>query len=687
MQLIRGRGAAVLSRLHGVVRALRRQIFRVFGIGEGRNRRIPRRISIRIALDALLDHPILAGVGGLSCDFPALPIQIRDLDLPFEPAARGEGLELNVLIRVILHLNRAVAVEGFDAGFVCVICRIEDGTDDGDMTAVDFDIADDEAVIGFVIGNALDFLPRLVRDEDLRAGRHRRCVRHVDFRAAIHVEELVVLRDVDRMIRDAALDFRVDIHIARGNEDIPIRQDAAAERRIRLAVLVDILQTTLVIQRIAADTGNARMRPRAARIIGLDEIAVRCGHIHAARVNRALIVHVAIRTRDRDRAARIVDVAFEIDIRSRVVRRFVAVHIRLRTEIVLNGDRGAAGLVARLGSKGNGFRLVFVLLLNRRLDRLLAVALDLGAVEINRAALTGACRALAADDVDISRHQIVRRLIRDLHFRIAARFERARAGDIVPFEDDVPELCGDVAHKEIMRHLRIGLAVEQVVFLAVLYGLAFGDFIAIGIVEFSALLGSLLVIEEILRQLDLGVELMVVVDTDIFRCLLLLFLLRQSVLLRGDCLIILRRVGGNRITVARVVASDRAGICRFRAGLRGIGSGLIQNSHLRRSLCFMVCRLRFRICRNFCLCRIRRHVLVQRLSGRCRQCIHRLLAIVQCRLRLAFCGFSRGERLLRINHVRSRTVIRGLAVRDLCQSIDLILRLCDFFHIGFLDLW
>ena len=287
--------------------------------------------------------------------------------------------------------------------------------------------------------------------------------------------------------------------------------------------------------------------------------------------------------------------------------------------------------------------------------------------------------------MDIFRHQVVRRIIRDLHFRIAARLERARAGDIVPFEDDVPELRGDVTHEEIMRHLRVGLAVKQVVLLAVLRDLAAFDFIAVRIEELPVLLGAFLS-EELIRQLDLGVKLMVVVDADIFRCLLLLFLLRQGVLLR-DHLVILRRVGGNRIAVARVVASDRAGICRFRAGLRGIGSGLIQNSHLRRSLCILICRLRFRICRNFCLCRIRRHVLVQRLSGRCRQCIHRLLAIVQCRLRLAFCGFSRGERLLRINHVRSRTVIRGLAVRDLRQPIDLILRLCDFFHIGFLDLW
>ena len=589
MQLIRGRGAAVLSRLHGVVRALRRLILRVFGIFEGGNRRISRRISIRIALDALLDHPILAGVGGLSCDFPALPIQIRDLDLPFEPAACGEGLELDVFIRIILHLDRAVAVEGFDAGFGRIIRRIEDGADDGDMPAVDFDITDDEAVIGFVIRYALDFLPRLVRDEDLCAGRHLCCVCHIDFRAAIHVEELVVLRDGDRVIRDAALDFRVDIHVPRRNEDIAIRQDAASDLVIRLTVLVDIVQPALVIQRIAADAGNARVLPRAARIIGLDEIAVRRGHIHAARVNRALIVHVAIRTRDRDRAARIVDVAFEIDIRCRVVGRLIVIHIRLRAEIVLDGDGRPAGLVARLSIEGNGFRLVLVLLLDRRADRLRAVPLDLGAVEINRAALTGACRALAADDVDISRHQIVRRNVRDLHFCITARFERARAGDIVPFEDDVPELRGDVAHEEIMRHLRVGLAVEEVVLLAVLRDLAAFDFIAVRIEELPTLLGAFLVIEEILRQLDLGIELVVIVDTDILRCLLLLQLHCQCILLRFDLrLIVLRRFFRDRIAVGGVVAIDRVGVCLFCAGLRVIGSGLIQISHLRRSLCLIV---------------------------------------------------------------------------------------------------
>ena len=681
MQLIRGRGTAVLSRLHGIVRALRRLIFRVFGIGEGKNRRIPRRISIRIALDALLDHPILAGVGGLSCDFPALPIQIRDLDLPFEPAACGEGLELDVFIRIILHLDRAVAVKGFDAGFVRVIRRIEDGADDGDMPAVDFDIADDETVIGFVIRHALDFLSllvRLVRDEDLRAGRHRRCVRHSDFRAAIHVEELVVLWDGDLMIRHAALDLGVDIHIPRGNEDIAIRQDAAADLVIRLAVLVDIVQTTRVVQRIAADAGNAGLLPRTARIIGLDEIPVRRRHIHAARVNRALIVHVAIRTRDRDRAARIVDVAFEIDIRCRVVGRLIVIHIRLRAEIVLDGDRRPARLVARHCVEGNGFRLVLVLLLNRRAERLRAVPLDLGAVEINRAALAGTCRALAADDVDISRHQVVRRIIRDLHFRIAARLERARAGDIVPFEDDVPELCSDIAHEEIMRHLWVSLVVEQVVsaFRPLAQCLAIAvdchDFILVLVVELAAFFCAT-VFEEILRQLNLGIELVVIVDTDILRCLLLRFLLRQCGLLFADVrLVVLRGVGRDRIAVGGVVAIDNAGVCLFCAGLRGIGSGLIQNS----PRCIHDGLL---VCEDLALSRIVIHIHIKSLTRCLRQIFH-------CRLCRFFCVLGVSERTLSIGRRCGRVIIRGLARCDGIQSIDLILRLCDFCQIGFLDI-
>ena len=668
MQLIGGRGTAVLSRLHGIVRALRRIIFRVFGIREGGDHRIPGRSSIRIALDALRDHPILSGVGGLSCDFPARAIQIRDLDLSFDPAARGEGLELDVLVRVILHLDRTVAVEGFDAGFVCVIGRIEDGTDDGDVSAVDFHIADDEAVIRPVIGYPLDLLPCFVRDEDLRAGWHRRCIRHIDHRAAIHVEELVLLRDGDRVIRNAALNLGIDIHIARGNEDIAICQNAVAELPIRLAVLIDIVQTARVIERIPADAGNAGPRSRAARIIGLDEIPVRYGHIHAARVDRALIVHVAIRTRDGDRAARIVDIALEIDTRCGVVRRMVAVHIRLRTEIVLDGDRRPAGLVARLGRKGNVLPRVLVLFLDRRPDRLCAVPLDLGAVEINRTALAGACRALAADDVDISHHQMIRRIIRDLHFRIAARFERARAGDIIPFEDDIPELRGDIAHEEIMRHLLVDLSVEEVVFLAVLHDLAAFDFIAIGIEELAALLRAIIA-EEILCQLDLGIDPFVVVDADLLFRLLLLLLCGQFILLRLDVrLTVLRRIFRDRIAVGGVVAVDCTGVCRFGATLCRF-----RTRHGRSRFRSILAGLL--VGKDVALRRICLHIFIQSLTRCLRQCFH-------CRLRRFFCGPGGSERTLGIGCRLGRTVIRRLARCDSRQAIDLTLRLLDLFLIG-----
>ena len=669
MQFIGGRGTAVLSRLHGIVRALRRLIFRVFGIREGGDRRIPCRSSIRISLDALPDHPILSGVGGLSCDFPARAIQIRDLDLSFDPTARREGLELDVLVRVILHLDRTVAVEGFDAGFVCVIGRIEDSTDDGDVSAVDFHIADDEAVIRPVIGYPLDLLPCFVRDEDLRAGWHRRCIRHIDLRAAIHVEELVLLRDGDRVIRNAALDLGIDIHIARGNEDIAICQNAVAELPIRLAVLIDIVQTARVIERIPTDAGNAGPRSRAARIIGLDEIPVRYGHIHAARVDRALIVHVAIRTRDGDRAARIVDIALEIDTRCGVVRRMVAVHIRLRTEIVLDGDRRPAGLVARLGRKGNVLPRVLVLFLDRRPDRLCAVPLDLGAVEINRTALAGACRALAADDVDIPHHQIIRRIIRDLHFRIAARLERARAGDIIPFEDDIPELRGDITHEEIMRHLRVGQAVEEVVLLAVLLDLAAFDFNAIRIEELATLLGAFLG-EELLRQLDLGVDLVVVTDADVLRFLLLRFLIRQCSLLFADVhLVVLHGVGRDAIAIGTVVALGRTGVCRFCVSFR-----IIRSHHCRsRHHCILDGLL---VCEDLALGRMVFHIRIKSLTRFCRQSFH-------CCLRRFFCGPGGSERTLSIGCRCCRTVICRLARCNSLQPIDLILRLFDFCRIDF----
>lgn len=263
---------------------------------------------------------------------------------------------------------------------------------------------------------------------------------------------------------------------------------------------------------------------------------------------------------------------------------------------------------------------------------------------------------------------MIRRIIRDLHFRIAARLERARAGDIVPFEDDIPELRGDIAHEEIMRHLLVDLSVEEVVFLAVLHDLAAFDFIAIGIEELAALLRAIIA-EEILCQLDLGIDPFVVVDADLLFRLLLLLLCGQFILLRLDVrLTVLRRIFRDRIAVGGVVAVDCTGVCRFGATLcrfrtrhgrsrfRSILAGLLVGEDVAL--------------RRICL-----HIFIQSLTRCLRQCFH-------CRLRRFFCGPGGSERTLGIGCRLGRTVIRRLARCDSRQAIDLTLRLLDLFLIG-----
>ena len=220
-----------------------------------------------------------------------------------------------------------------------------------------------------------------------------------------------------------------------------------------------------------------------------------------------------------------------------------------------------------------------------------------------------------------------------------------------------------------MRHLRVGLAVEEVVLLAVLHDLAAFDFIAIGIVELAALLGALLS-EELIRQIDLGVDLVVVADADILRFLLLLFLLRQCGLLFADVrLVVLRGVGRDPIAVGTVVALGRMGVCRFRVIFRSI-----------RTRHFRFLRLRsldgLLVCDDLALGRMVFHIRIKSLTRFCRQSFH-------CRLRRFFCGFGGSARTLSIDCRCGRTVICRLARCNILQPIDLILRLLDFFRIDF----
>ena len=202
-----------------------------------------------------------------------------------------------------------------------------------------------------------------------------------------------------------------------------------------------------------------------------------------------------------------------------------------------------------------------------------------------------------------------------------------------------------------MRHLRVGLAVEEVVLLAVLLDLAAFDFIAIGIEELAALLGALLLLEEILRQLDLGIELVVVADTDLLRCFLLLFLSRQCSLLFADVRrVVLRGVGRDRIAVGAVVAGDRIGVFRFRASFRST-----RTRHCRfRRRCILDGLL---VCENLASVRIGFHIRIQSLTRCLRQCFHGCL-------RRFFCGLGVSERTLRISCRCGRTVIRRLARCD-----------------------
>ena len=486
MNFISGRGTLVRPGLHSIIRTLFRLVLGVMSIRIRGNHRSALRLSFLILLDALLDRPILPGIGGLALDFPACPVKVRNLDLALDARTRRKGTKLDILIRVIFYLDRAIAVERFDAGFRRIIRRIENGTDDGNVPALDFDITDNEAVIVPVIGNVLDFPACLVRHEDFRTRRHFRYIRHLDLRAAVHVKELVILRDSDRMVCHAALDFGIDIYIARADEDIAIGEDARPELVIRIAVRIDIVKISAVIKRIAADTRDAE-----ARIVRLDEISIRRRHVHAARIDRAAVIHIPVGTRDGDRAARIVDIAFELHGRRSVKRRVALIHIRLRAEIILDGNIRPACLVACFRREGDRLRLVCITFANACQDIFGLVAFDFRAVEIDGSALTGTIRSLAANDVNIAGYQIVRRIVRNLHFRIATRTERARAENVVSFEDDIPKLRGDVTHDKIMGHLLVRLAVQEVVVLAVLGNFTLSDFLPISIEELAVLFRAL----------------------------------------------------------------------------------------------------------------------------------------------------------------------------------------------------
>ena len=504
-----------------------------------------------------MDLAAIPGVGGLTGYLAGSAVKVCELDPPFCAFARRERPQLDIFTAVIPDGNLAVAVEGFDTRFRLVIRRIDDGPDDGNLAAMDFDVIHDEAVICPVIGHPLDLLPilvRLVRDKDLRTGRHRRYVRHIDLRAAIHIEELVVLRDGDSVIRDAALDLGIDIHIARGNEDVAICQDAA--------VFIDIVQIARVIERRAADVENAVLLVRE----GLDEVAILHLHIDRACVDGAVIVDVAILALHRDRAARVVDVARKRRGRSCVVRHIAILVVRW-LEGILHRDGGRRCILTRRDSKTDIHALVLIFLF----DRCLHISLELDVIIENRAALPGAIDAAAPDDLDIADRQRIRRRIRDGNRRIAPRVECTAARDIVPFKEDVTKLRRNVIDLHIVRHLLVDIFVKKIVRSLCV----FWNWIAIGIdrddrrtifregairiraaIRVEFLRGRNLVRKKLLIPRDL----LLPVDGSLF------LLVDHFAFGIDGRTIILRHVRIDRITVVSIVLRDRIAV-RLRAGI------------------------------------------------------------------------------------------------------------------------
>ena len=552
MQFISRGIAPIRPGLECVVGACNRRIGTIRPCGQYRILCIAGRRTILIVLHAHMDLAAIPGIGGFSGNLSICTVEISDFDPPLGSFPCGERLELDVLAVVVLDGNLSVAVKRFDTRFRLVIRRIDDGPDDGDFAAMNFDITDNEAVIRPVIGHALDFLPILVRDEDLRAGWYHRCVRHIDFRAAIHVEELVLLRDVDRVIRDAALDLGIDIHITGRNEDVTIRKDAGA----------NIVQAAGIIERRAADVENAVLLVRE----GLDEVAILHLHIDRACVDGAVIVDVSILALHRDRAARVVDVARKRRGRSCVVRHIAILVVRW-LEGILHRDGGHRCILTRRDSKTDIPALVLIFLF----DRCLHISLELDVIIENRTALPGAIDAAAPDDLDIADRQRIRRRIRDGNRRIAPRVERTAARDIVPFKEDVTKLRRNVIDLHIVRHLLVDIFVKKIVRSLC----AFWNRIAIGIdrddrrtifregairiraaIRVEFLRGRNLVRKKLLIPRDL----LLPVDGSLF------LLVDHFAFGIDGRTIILRHIRIDRITVVSIVLRDRIAV-RLRAGI------------------------------------------------------------------------------------------------------------------------
>ncbi len=316
------------------------------------------------------------------------------------------------------------------------------------MPATNFRIFQDETVCIRIVGERFDRVSGIVRDVN-RMYRDilRNCVsRHVCLIVSVHVIQFVIGRNHDIARGRAAYNIRIDIKIARRDENIAVRLDAGADGRYLRAVRRD---------RIAADTRDAAV---SRRVVRLDVIAVLHIDVHGACINRARIFYIAVIARHRDGAVRIVNISGERYIGGHIHRRAVY-KMCTRVEGIGNYHLGRLFRFRRANfRKADGFRRIFI----ERLDLIghsLSRRLQMLAVEIHAAALVRAARAAAPDNGNISDLEMIRRIIRHRDGRIPLGIQSPRPVDIIAFKKNIAHDRRHIVDDNIVNHLFVDVFV------------------------------------------------------------------------------------------------------------------------------------------------------------------------------------------------------------------------------------
>ncbi len=375
----------------------------------------------------------------------------------------------------------------------------------------------------------------------------------IDLLLPILIVELVCCRNRQIPIGNTTLDGGIDIHVASADENIAISKNTGAQR---------VVLSASVIQRRTANAENAL----GFSVVALDVITIVNLHVHSARVDSAIGVDITVLAGYGHIASGIVNVSGQRGIRCRILRYgsgfaiFFLFHANItgRLEIVQNGNRriSASFAVPSGDSEIHGLRRILIRLCYGSLH----VAFQFHIIVVDGAALAGALSAQPSYYLHISHFEIIRRYIGDGDLRITASSQGATAGNIVPFEEDIPQLRGDVANLYVTGHLGIILAVEEVICAVRQIAISVhgsdrtvaidrNDCISILVEEFTTRLCAACV-KEIVRSLNLRFQICLIRGTPILRCIDFLDLVRERFHIAAE---ILRGIGADFGLVSAVI--------------------------------------------------------------------------------------------------------------------------------------